>query len=84
MDVERGEPGPYEILDRQPLGDTPEATDSEQKVFLYDTGGVPWYLLLLYLSFLVFFTFYVLEFQLPDFLQQGPGTGGEPDVMSTQ
>lgn len=72
------------ILDRQPLGGTAEETDSNQKAFAYDTGGVPWYLLLLYLAFLVFFTFYTLEFQLPDFLQQGPGQGGEPDVISVQ
>jgi len=39
----------------------------------YGKGGVPWFLLLLYLSFLTFFTWYVLEFQLPDFLNQGPG-----------
>ena len=71
-------------LDKQPLGSSAEATDSGQKVFAYDTGGVPWYLLLLYLAFLVFFTFYVLEFQLPDFLNQGPGQGGEPDVYSVQ
>ncbi len=39
----------------------------------YGHGGVPWYLLLFYLSFLVFFTWYTLEYQLPDFLNQGPG-----------
>jgi len=71
-------------LDRDPLGISPEETDSKQKLFAYDVGGVPWYLLLLYLGFLVFFTFYTLEFQLPDFLQQGPGQGGEPDVRSIQ
>ena len=43
----------------------------------YGEGGVPWPLLLFYLSFLVFFTWYVLEFQLPDFLQQGPGVSQE-------
>lgn len=71
-------------LDRTPLGPNHEATDSEQKVFGYGTGGVPWYLLLLYLGFLVFFTMYVLDFQLPDFLNQGPGQGGEPMVRSIQ
>jgi hypothetical protein len=71
-------------LDRTPLGANSEATDSEQKVFGYGTGGVPWYLLLLYLGFLVFFTMYVLDFQLPDFLNQGPGQGGEPMVRSIQ
>ena len=38
----------------------------------YGTGGVPWYLMIGYLSFLVFFTWYVLEYQLPDFLEQSP------------
>jgi hypothetical protein len=43
---------------------------------------VPWYLLLVYLAFLVFFTWYALEYQLPDFVDQGPipvkagGAGG--------
>ncbi|MCB9915650.1 MAG: hypothetical protein H6828_10955 [Planctomycetes bacterium] len=71
------------ILDKRPLGANLEETDSEQKVFAYDSGGVPWYLLLLYLSFLAFFTWYVLGFQLPDYLTQGPGQGGEPQVRST-
>jgi len=39
----------------------------------YGHGGVPWYLLAFYLAFLVFFTWYVLEYQLPDYLKQGPG-----------
>lgn len=38
----------------------------------FGRGGVPWYLLALYLAFLVFFTWYVLEHQLPDYLEQGP------------
>lgn len=50
-----------------------EPNDAEQAQLGYGKGGVPWYLLLLYLSFLVFFTWYTLEFQLPDFLRQGPG-----------
>ena len=73
-----------DIRDRTPLGEAREDTDSQQKVFDYDSGGVPWYLLLFYLSYLVLLTFYSLEYQLPDFLQQGPGAGGEPDVISTQ
>ena len=35
-------------------------------------GGVPWYLMLLYIGFLVFFTWYTLEYQLPDYLEKGP------------
>lgn len=73
-----------DILDREPLGASVEETDRKQKVFQYDVGGIPWYLLLFYLAFLVFFTFYTLEFQLPDFLNQGPGQGGEPAVRSIQ
>lgn len=71
-------------LDHDPLGASPEETDGKQKVFGYGGGGVPWYLLLFYLAFLIFFTFYTLEFQLPDFMNQGPGQGGEPDVISIQ
>ena len=40
-------------------------------------GGVPWYLLLLYLGFLTFFTWYTLTYQLPDFLDDGPGQSEE-------
>jgi hypothetical protein len=50
-----------------------EATDATPAEFGYGKGGVPWYLLLLYLGFLTFFTWYTLEYQLPDFLNQGPG-----------
>ena len=49
----------------------------------YGTGGVPWYLMLLYLSFLVFFTWYVLEYQLPEYLDQGPGQGAAEQVEVT-
>lgn len=73
-----------DVLDTRPLGESGEDTDSKQHVFNFDNGGVPWPLLILYLSYLVLLTFYVLEFQLPDFLQQGPGAGGEPDVISIQ
>jgi hypothetical protein len=47
----------------------------------YGKGGVPWLLLLLYLGFLVFFTWYVLEYQLPDYLEKGPI---KPAVESAQ
>jgi len=69
-------------LDPQLPRGAPEKTDAEQKVFGFGTGGVPWYLLLFYLGFLVFFTWYVLEYQLPNFLEQGPGTGGESPVVN--
>ena len=38
----------------------------------YGHGGVPWLLMLLYIGFLVFFTWYVVEYQLPDYLEKGP------------
>lgn len=54
-----------------------EPTDHEQADPGFGHGGVPWYLLLMYLGFLVFFTWYTLEYQLPDFLDQGPGQAEE-------
>ncbi len=56
-----------------------ESSDSMSVHPGYGDGGVPWYLLLIYLSFLVFFTWYVLEYQLPDFLHQGPGQVEAPE-----
>lgn len=50
-----------------------EPVDAEQARFSYGHGGIPWPLMLLYLGFLVFFTWYTLEYQLPDYLDQGPG-----------
>ncbi len=54
---------------------TPETEAADAQVFApgYGKGGVPWFLLLLYLSFLVFFTWYILDNQLPGFLEEGPG-----------
>ena len=48
----------------------------------YGHGGVPWFLLVGYLAFLTFFTWYTLEYQLPDYLEQGPGRAqeGAPEV----
>lgn len=46
--------------------------DSEQVDPGFGHGGVPWYLMLMYVAFLVFFTWYSLEYQLPDYLQKGP------------
>ena len=54
-----------------------EPGDSEPVKPSYGHGGVPWFLLALYLGFLVLFTWYVLEYQLPDFLEQGPGQSGD-------
>ena len=55
----------------------PAPDDSEQQEYSYGHGGVPVLLLLFYLSFLVFFAWYTLEYQLPDFLKQGPGQTAE-------
>jgi hypothetical protein len=50
-----------------------EPADAERARFAYGHGGIPWPLLVLYLAFLIFFTWYTLEYQLPDYLDQGPG-----------
>lgn len=55
-----------------PLGLDGEATDGTQQTFQFGDGGVPWLLLLGYLSFLVFFAWYTLDFQLPAFVEEGP------------
>ena len=44
-----------------------EENDASEAQLGLGKGGVPWPLMLLYLSFLAFFVWYVLEFQLPDF-----------------
>ena len=54
------------------MSETHASNDSEQFKPGFGRGGVPWYLMLFYLAFLVFFTWYVLEYQLPDYLQKGP------------
>lgn len=46
--------------------------DREQFHPGYGHGGVPWLLMLFYVAFLIFFTWYCLEYQLPDYLQKGP------------
>lgn len=49
-----------------------EPSDAEQAQLGFGKGGVPWYLLLFYLGFLVFFTWYTVEYQLPAYLDEGP------------
>jgi hypothetical protein len=51
-----------------------DATHGDGEAFHpgYGQGGVPWYLLALYIAFLMFFAWYVIEYQLPDYLEQGP------------
>ncbi len=54
-------------------GEAPDIRDDAQQALVpYGKGGVPWYLMLFYLGFLAFFVWYTLEYQLPDFLEQGP------------
>lgn len=60
----------------------PPPDDAQEQHLGFGSGGVPWYLLLLYIGFLTFFTWYALRFQLPDYLEQGPGRGGEPASAS--
>lgn len=50
----------------------PDPRDSEQQEIGFGHGGVPWPLLLFYLSFLAFFAWYALEYQLPEFMEHGP------------
>ena len=47
-----------------------DATDAEKAELGFGPGGVPWLLLLFYLSFLAFFTWYAVEYQLPEFLNR--------------
>lgn len=64
-------------------GADPAEKDAAQLAPGFGRGGVPWYLLLLYLGFLVFFTWYTLTYQLPDFLNQGPGQTDEAPATSS-
>lgn len=61
-----------------------EPSDAQPARFAYGHGGIPWPLLLLYLAFLVFFTWYALEYQLPDYLDQGPGQRAAPALESSE
>lgn len=61
-----------------------EASDADQARLGFGNGGVPWLLMLFYLSFLVFFVWYVFEYQLPDYIEQGPGGGRIAEGISGQ
>lgn len=58
---------------------TAEPTDTTRFEPGFGKGGVPWYLLLLYLAFLVFFTWYALEYQLADYVEKQAESHGEAD-----
>ncbi len=61
------------MIERRDEALVPLPVDSQPQWFGYGHGGVPILLLLFYLAFLVFFTWYTLENQLPDYLDEGPG-----------
>jgi hypothetical protein len=54
-----------------------EQSDRETAQLGFGKGGVPWALMLFYLAFLAFFAWYALEYQLPDFMEEGPLTPPE-------
>ncbi len=66
---------------RDPGAASPEPADSRPAVFGYGPGGVPWYLLLLYIGFLVFFAWYVLDFQVTSYFENP--TGNAPQELPT-
>ena len=49
--------------------------DTGQADLGFGRGGVPWYLMVYYLAFLTFFVWYVLEYQLPDYLESTSEAG---------
>ena len=59
-------------------------SDLEQADLGFGRGGVPWPLMMLYLGFLVFFVWYVLEYQLPDFLDQTPVASEASEVVAPE
>ena len=67
------------MSDSQPIGPH-EKSDETAADLGFGKGGIPWYLMIFYISFLVFFAWYVLEYQLPDYLDQGPITPVTPEV----
>lgn len=64
-----------------PVRGSHEPGDAQAAQLGFGEGGVPWYLLVLYLAFLTFFTWYALQYQLPDYLEQGPV---QPGAAETQ
>ncbi len=65
------DPGPAPLADLQtPPAPDPEQSDARRQTYAYGEGGVPLVLLLLYLSFLVFFTWYTLAYQVPDYFER--------------
>jgi len=61
-----------------------EPGDASAASLGYGKGGVPWLLMLLYAAFLFFFVWYTLEYQLPDYLEQGPITPGGAAESSSE
>lgn len=61
-------------------GEILRGDDTQQAKFGFGKGGIPWYLLLFYLSFLSFFVWYTLEYQLPDYLERN-SSAAETDAV---
>lgn len=58
----------------------PEELDRVKQDMGFGDGGVPWLLLLGYLTFLAFFTWYTTTHQLTDFEKNGPFASAEESV----
>ena len=56
--------------------------DTQAAELGFGKGGVPWFLMVFYLAFLTFFVWYTLEYQLPDFLKQGPVKPGGTEATA--
>ena len=56
------------------MSENVEPKDREKFEPGFGPGGVPFFLLLGYIAYLCFFTWYALEFQLPDYMKKGPFT----------
>lgn len=72
IDDSQGGTAPEATLTTPPAAE-PEQSDARRQLYSYGEGGVPFVLLLLYLSFLVFFTWYTLAYQVPDYFERSDG-----------
>ena len=68
--------------EKMPAAGQPDIEASDNEAFSpgFGKGGVPWYLLVFYVAFLVFFTWYTTEFQLPGLVQDGPAQNAEGEA----
>ncbi len=70
-------------MSERPLS-TVEPSDQARAELGFGKGGVPWYLLFFYLAFLAFFVWYTLQYQLPDYLEQGPVKPGNAETSQAK